>query len=105
MSAKPLDPSDFETGLCGSVSVPPEVLRALILRQIDSDPVLARTTVPVLVSHGREDQIVLPSMAEHVLQVCPTAQASWYDGVGHVPFAEDPSRFNHELGELARTSR
>ena len=41
MSADPLDPTDFETGLCGSVSVPPQVLSALISRQIDSDPVLA----------------------------------------------------------------
>jgi pimeloyl-ACP methyl ester carboxylesterase len=41
-------------------------------------------------------------MAAHVLQVCPTATPSWYDGVGHMPFAEDPERFNRELGELAR---
>lgn len=105
MSADPLDSTDFETGLCGSVSVPPQVLGALISRQIDSDPVLVQTTVPILVSHGRHDQIVLPSMAEHILQACPTARASWYDRVGHVPFAEDPSRFNHELAELTRSSR
>jgi non-heme chloroperoxidase len=105
MSADPLDSADFETGLCGSVCVPPQVLGALISRQIYSDPVLAQTTVPILVSHGRHDQIVLPSMAEHILQACPTAQASWYDRVGHVPFAEDPSRFNHELAELTRSSR
>ncbi|HEY8092881.1 MAG TPA: alpha/beta hydrolase [Acidimicrobiales bacterium] len=105
MSADPLDSTDFETGLCGSVSVPPQVLGALISRQIDSDPVLAQTTVPILVSHGRHDQIVLPSMAEHILQACPAARASWYDRVGHVPFAEDPSRFNHELAELTRSSR
>ncbi|HET6938283.1 MAG TPA: alpha/beta hydrolase [Nocardioides sp.] len=105
MSADPLAPTDFETGLCGSVSVPPEVLGALISRRIESDPVLARTTVPILVSHGRQDQIVLPSMAEHILQACPAARASWYDRVGHLPFAEDPSRFDHELAELARSSR
>ena len=105
MSADPLDSTDVETGLCGSVSVPPEVLRALLMREIDSDPVLARTTVPVLVSHGREDLIVLPSMAQHILEACPAAQASWYDGVGHVPFAEDPARFNRELAELTRSSR
>ena len=105
MSEDPLESTDFETGLCGSVSVPAQVLNALISRQIASDPVLAQITVPILVSHGRQDQIVLPSMAEHILQTCPTAQASWYDGVGHVPFAEDPPRFNHELAELIRSSR
>ena len=41
MTAQPLDPADLETGLSGSVSVPPEVLGALISRQIDSDDVLA----------------------------------------------------------------
>ena len=40
MTARPLDPADLETGLCGSVSVPPQVLGALISRQIDSDDVL-----------------------------------------------------------------
>lgn len=105
MSADPLDSTDFETGLCGSVSVPAQVLSALISRPIASDPVLAQITVPTLVSHGRQDQIVLPSMAEHILQACPTAQASWYDRVGHVPFAEDPPRFNHELAELTRSSQ
>ena len=46
--------------------------------------------------------IVSASMAEHVLQVCPTAEASWYDGVGHMPFTEDAGRFNRELAQLAR---
>jgi pimeloyl-ACP methyl ester carboxylesterase len=104
MSAQPLDPADFESGLCGSMSVPPQVLGALISRRIDSDAVLAGLTVPVLVSHGLRDQIVLPTMAKHILHVCPTAQASWYDQVGHLPFAEDPPRFNDELAELARTA-
>ena len=102
MTEHPLTEEDLETGLCGSVSVQPAVLGALISRQIDSDDVLGRLRVPVLVSHGRQDQIILASMAAHVLQVCPTATPSWYDGVGHMPFAEDPERFNRELGELVR---
>ena len=47
--------------------------------------------VPLLVTQGRADSVVLPAMAEHVLATCPTAEASWYDGVGHVPHLEDPS--------------
>ena len=60
-----------------------------------------RLSVPVLVTHGRADAIVLPAMAEHVLDVCETARASWYDGIGHLPFLEDPARFDRELRELA----
>jgi len=45
--------------------------------------------------------IVLPSMAEHVVAVCSTARASWYEDVGHMPFLEDSDRFDRELAEFA----
>jgi non-heme chloroperoxidase len=44
-------------------------------------------------------------MSEHILATCPTAQASWYDGVGHVPHLEEPERFNRELAELTGRTR
>jgi pimeloyl-ACP methyl ester carboxylesterase len=103
MTAQPLDRADFETGLSGSVAVRPEVLGGLISRQIKSDDVLSRLRMPVLVTHGRRDQIVSPSMADHVLRTCPTATASWYDTVGHAPFIEDAERFNRELSHLVRS--
>ena len=62
----------------------------------------APSQVPLLVTQGRADSVVLPAMAEHVLATCPTAEASWYDGVGHVPHLEEPERFNRELAELTR---
>jgi non-heme chloroperoxidase len=58
--------------------------------------------VPLLVTQGRADSVVLPAMAEHILATCPTAEASWYEGVGHVPHIEEPERFNRELAGLAR---
>ena len=61
--------------------------------------------MPLLVTHGREHSVVLPAMAEHVLATCPTAEASWYGGVGHVPFLEAPERFNRELAALTRRVR
>jgi non-heme chloroperoxidase len=48
---------------------------------------------------------VLPAMAEHVLATCPTAEASWYGGTGHVPHLEEPERFNRELARLTRRTR
>jgi pimeloyl-ACP methyl ester carboxylesterase len=73
-------------------------------RDLDYDDVLRNLRRPLLVSHGRSDRVVLPAMAQHVLNVCPTAEASWYDGVGHVPFLERPDRFNDELAALIRRS-
>ena len=100
-TAKPLSADEWSTALCWNMVVPPAVRGALISRQIDGDDVLSALTVPVLVTHGRADAIVLPSMAEHVLEVCHDRAASWYDGVGHLPFVEDPARFDRELRELA----
>lgn len=101
-TAEPLDPDDWSAALAWNMVVPPEVRGALISREINGDDVLARLTVPVLVTHGRADTIVLPSMADHILDVCKSASPSWYDGVGHLPFTEDQLRFDRELADLVK---
>ena len=104
-TARPLGRDDRETAMCASMVVPPEVRGALISREIDAGDVLSRLSVPVLVTHGRRDAIILPSMAQHVLETCGTAEPSWYEGVGHLPFLEDPVRFDRELGEFVNRVR
>jgi pimeloyl-ACP methyl ester carboxylesterase len=99
-TAESLDDDAWVTALCWNMVVPPAVRGALLSREIDGSDVLAAASVPVLVSHGRDDAIVLPSMAEHTLGVCDRAVPSWYDDVGHMPFWEAPERFDRELGEL-----
>jgi pimeloyl-ACP methyl ester carboxylesterase len=85
---KPVPAEDFETALCWNMAVAPRVRAGL--------------GVPLLVTQGRSDTVVLPAMAEHILATCPAAEASWYDGVGHVPHLEEPGRFNRELAALTR---
>lgn len=102
---EPLPPDDVETLLCSSMVVPARIRTNLAARQIDGDDVLRALTVPVLVSQGLADTIVLPAMAEHVLATCPTAEPSWYEGVGHTPHLEQPERFNRELAALTRRAR
>jgi pimeloyl-ACP methyl ester carboxylesterase len=101
-SAKGLPAAEVETLLASSMIVPARVRASLSARAIDEDDVLRALKVPVLVTQGRADTIVLPAMAEHILKVCPTAEASWYEGIAHVPHLEAPVRFNRELAELAR---
>jgi non-heme chloroperoxidase len=102
--AKPLPAEEFETALAWNIAVPPRIRANLAAREIDDDDVLRALDVPLLVTHGRQDTVVLPAMAEHVLATCPTAEASWYDGVGHAPHLEAPERFNRELASLVRAS-
>ena len=96
-----LDEPEWTAALCWNMVVPPAVRGALISREVDGSDSLASVSVPILVTHGREDQIISPSMAEHVLGVCGSAVPSWYDGVGHMPFWEAPDRFNRELAEFS----
>ena len=101
--ARPIDPDELETAVCWNVTVPAKVRAHLGARHIDDDDVLTTLDVPVLVTQGRADTVVLPAMAEHILATTRTATASWYDGVGHAPHIEAPDRFNQELAELSRT--
>jgi non-heme chloroperoxidase len=96
-TARPLEDDLWRTAMCWNMAVPAEIRGALIARQIDATEILTGLSLPVLVTHGRADAIILPSMAEHVLEHCETAVASWYDGIGHMPFIEDAERFNLEL--------
>jgi non-heme chloroperoxidase len=101
-ATEPLSAEEFETALSWNIVVPARIRANLAARQIDDDDVLQTLGVPLLVTQGRADSVVLPAMAEHILAICPTAEASWYDGVGHLPHLQEPERFNRELAELTR---
>jgi len=102
---KPVPDDDLQTAMCWNVTVPAAIRAHLAARELDYDDVLGALEVPLLVTQGRADTVVLSAMAEHVLATCPTAEASWYDGTGHVPHLEEPERFNRELAELTRRAR
>jgi non-heme chloroperoxidase len=102
---KPVSNDELETAVCWNVLVPAPVRAHLAARELDCDDVLRALEVPLLVTQGRADSVVLPAMAEHVLSTCPTSKASWYEGTGHVPHIEDADRFNRELAELTRGRR
>jgi non-heme chloroperoxidase len=104
-ASKPLSADDFETAFGWNVVVPARIRANLGARELDCDDVLHGLEVPLLVTQGREDSVVLPAMAEHILATCPTAEASWYDGIGHLPHLQEPDRFNRELAELTRRVR
>jgi non-heme chloroperoxidase len=102
---KPVPDDELEAAVCWNVVVPAAIRAHLAAREIDCDDVLTALNVPLLVTQGRADTVVLPAMAEHVLATCSAAGASWYDGVGHAPHLEEPERFNRELAELTRRVR
>lgn len=100
-TAKPLPADLYEEALCYNIVVPARVRAAMVQREVRFDDVLNDLAVPVLVTHGDRDTVILPATAEHVLATCPMAKVSWYAGIGHMPFAEDSARFNAELADFA----
>lgn len=97
----PIAHDDFEVVLAFNMVVHPSVRAFLIQRELDFAAVLERIAVPVLVTQGRSDTVILPAMADYIAGHCRTADATWYDGVGHAPFLEEPERFNRELAGFA----
>jgi pimeloyl-ACP methyl ester carboxylesterase len=75
----------------------PSKIRGWMNRPAPYEEALKAIKVPVLATHGVEDKVVLPSLAEYVVKTVPHGQASFYKNVGHSVFWEAPSRFNKEL--------
>jgi non-heme chloroperoxidase len=100
--ATPLPADDFQAALCWNMAVPARIRANLAARDLNFDDVLQTLQVPLLVSQGRADIVVLPAMAEHIQAMAPAAEISWYDNVGHAPHLEQPARFNRELAALSR---
>jgi non-heme chloroperoxidase len=101
LTRDPLPPDESYRVLGTAASTPPRVRQDLLDRTVNHDGLLAGLATPVLITHGLEDEIVLPVMAEHNAGVIPGARTSYHPGVGHAPFWEDPDRFNADLRDFA----
>ena len=95
-------PDEFETMLAFNMMVPPKVRLGLSNRPLDIDDILRNLKLPVLVTHGSEDQNSNLIAAEYTAKMIPGVKLSVYQGVGHSPFFEDAPRFNAELAAFVR---
>src|ERR1700688_5164267 len=95
---------NFETMLAFNMMVPPKVRAGLGGRPLDATAIMAKLTIPVLVSHGAEDKNAKLATAQYTASVIPGAKLSVYAGIGHSPFYEDGPRFNSELAAFVRTA-
>jgi pimeloyl-ACP methyl ester carboxylesterase len=90
----------FRQALGYNMRVPAAIRRAIagwstpVESTVDA---LRKVTVPVLITQGRADTVVLPAAAEATAAIVKQAKISWYDDCGHSPFCEDAPRFNDEL--------
>jgi non-heme chloroperoxidase len=102
LTARELPAEEAATLLGVAVQVRPQVRRALFSRSLANDDVLAGFPGPALLVHGDRDRVVLPVASEQHAAALRQARTSVYEGVGHMPFWEDPARFNRELADFVR---
>jgi pimeloyl-ACP methyl ester carboxylesterase len=101
--ARPLG-DEMDMTFAYTMLVPTPVRAAVLARSRDEGDLLPQLRVPVLVTHGAMDRIILPAAGEYTAAAVPGARLSLYEGVGHSPFFEDAPRFNRELAALARAA-
>ncbi|CAG9183202.1 2-succinyl-6-hydroxy-2, 4-cyclohexadiene-1-carboxylate synthase [Cupriavidus pampae] len=80
-----------------NAKTPVAVRKLLAGRPAAYDDTLRAIRVPMLVTHGREDQISAVAMSEYTHKLVPHSTLSVYEAIGHGTFFEDPTRFNAEL--------
>ena len=101
---RPPTEQEFETIVEFNMMTPPEVRRFMSGRATPYEATLKRLRIPVLVTHGEEDRVVLPAVGRYTLKTVPGAKGSFYPNIGHSPFWEDPERFNAELAEFVTSA-
>ena len=92
---------EFETMLVYNAAVPLPIRRWFGRSASDTDAVqtaLRALTVPVLITHGLQDQVVLPELSRWLGELTPNSRVSLFSNSGHAPFFEEAERFNRELG-------
>ena len=97
-----LDPRDFYFFLGFNAAVPPHVRQAMFDRKLDNRGVLRGLKVPVLITQGQEDQLVLTAAADFIAGHIPHASRVDYPRCGHAPFFEVADQFNRDLAAFAR---
>ena len=93
---------EYETVLAYNMIVPVSIRQAFMAREADGDAIMASIRCPVLITHGLQDKIVLPSMSKAIKAKVRHAELSLYDGSGHTTYGEASDRFNRELAVFSR---
>jgi len=95
------DDALFDAFVAVNMACTATVRRALFKADVDLRPVYEKLTKPALVIHGVEDAVVAPLTGITASETIPGADLILYENTGHMPFLEQPDRFNQDLIDFA----
>jgi len=105
LCALPLEGREREEVFAYNAAVPLHVRVGIAQRVEDHSEVLRGLKVPVLVTYGVKDRLVVLEAAQRIAALAPRAELSLYPEAGHSPFWEDAPRFNQELARFVGKCR
>ena len=97
-----ITPAQLQFMTAQSMMTVPAVRAAMMNRVIDNTDVLTSFSKPALIIHGRHDPFILVDAAEHLHKLCSHSTLSIYEKSAHMPFREEPEKFNRELTRFTR---
>ena len=62
--------------------------------------IFRNVTVPTLVIHGSEDNLLPVETSEHFVENIPVVEVRVYKGIGHLPMYEDPQRTSKDIRDF-----
>lgn len=101
MVLSPLSKRDLAMMVGWQMLVSPEVRRACRVRDCDWRSALAAADIPALVIQGAAERVCLTEMYSEVVEALPRAEGRIYESSGHMPFWEEPERFDADLAAFA----
>ena len=89
--------ADFETMLAYNMVMPTQIRINMGGLKVDATELFKQLHLPVLVTYGEHDKIVLPTLSQYTATSIPGAKLSMIPAAGHTPFWEQSALFNHQL--------
>jgi non-heme chloroperoxidase len=91
--------------LASSMVAAPAFLASALMRDANYLPMYQALSVPILVAHAKDDDIVRFVAAEQLQAIKPDAKYVLYDTGAHAPHWENTEHFNQELATFVKTIR
>jgi len=99
-----LSPEEERPFVEAALAVPLVARQGASSWHIDYGSFFDEISLPVLVTHGDSDSLTPLQAADNIARRL-RGKLSVYPNCGHMPFWEDPQRFNHELADFVSHSR
>ena len=96
-----VNPRWFSQTSAVNAMLPPYARPLILARSFDNSDALERMSMPTWFVVGDQDVTLSPEDAASIARRLPDARLTVFEGSGHLPFAEEPAKFNEALGQFA----